>query len=171
MRHLFSRYIIILGIFLLLCPYIKSQEIGSRYQGGIVVGPGIIMHPTLLFTRGYEGVARYKFNIDQANNSCKSISTGGYRDWRVPTIIDLEYINRYAQDFRNEGGYYPNPISPGNVYISNSIKTDNDWFSKNSYRYFYYMISDITARKTGFLQKELQSLDAVGYLLPVRYIR
>jgi len=148
-----------------------SQQVGSKYQGGIVVGPGIIMHPILISTRNNQGLANYKFNIDQATNICQSLKTGGYHDWKVPSIIDLEYINRYAQDYRDEGGYYPSPISTPHTYISSSIKTENDWFNKTSYRYFYFMISDITARKTGSTQKELGSLDGVGYLLPVRYFR
>lgn len=169
-KLIFSRFNTILGIFLLLSSYIKSQDIGSRYQGGIVVGQGIIMHPTPLFTRNVSGYANYNFNINQAINACKSLTTGGYRDWRVPTLNDLEIINRYAQRHSEITGYYPENISIPNVYITSTIYTKNSWTNKQSYRYFYFMISDKASKLLG-PQKELNSLESKGHLLPVRYFR
>jgi hypothetical protein len=164
------------NIFLLIIVFVtfisttRAQEIGSKYQGGIVVGPGIIIHPTRLSKRTATGGVQNYFDINEANNACRTLRTGGYSDWRVPTIVDLEYINRYAQDNLEWGGFPP-PISAAVDYLSSSTKTDNGFFESNTYRYFFYMIGDKTSQKTGFPQKTLKSISGLGYLLPVRYFR
>ncbi len=145
-----------------------SQEIGTKYQGGIVVAPGIIIHSTLMINSNN----RMYFNFNEANDLCKKIKTEGYTDWRVPTIVDLEYINRFAQDNRDFWGGYPQPIKPGTNYLSSSTKKESNLFGTNEYRYMYLMISDETAKKLNKVyRKTLGSLDDHGYLLPVRYFR
>ncbi len=39
-----------------------------------------------------------------ASNYCKNLETGGYSDWRMPTINELKIL--YAPDVKNQNGYH-----------------------------------------------------------------
>ncbi len=51
---------------------------------------------------------------DDAKKYCESCSTGGYRDWRMPTLNELGSI--FRRDLKNEYGYLTTPL----IKISNS---------------------------------------------------
>ena len=153
-------------ILLFLCNVIFSQEVGSKYQGGIVVAPGIILNPSKDYIN--PKFSSNLFTYEEAVIKCKSLNTNGYNDWQVPTIVDLQNIHRYAEDNREWGGY-PSPITPGFDYISSSTKKSDDWFQQKRYRYFYNMLSNV--KKLNASQMELRPLDYKGKLIAVRYFR
>ena len=143
-----------------------SQEVGSKYQGGIVVAPGIILNPLKDYINPTYG--KNLFSYKDAVLKCESLRTNGYNDWQVPSIVDLQNIHRFAEDNREWGGY-PSPITPGFDYISSTTKKENDYFQKKTYRYFYNMFSDI--KKLNAAQMELRPIDYKGKLIAIRYFR
>jgi hypothetical protein len=132
---------------------IYAQEIGTKTNGGIYIGHGIVINHDLLSVSNH-----HYFNFEQASKMCKKLNSGGFKDWVIPTIEELEFIYDYADNNRSYGGF-PEPIWPGVTYLS--CTTNN----RNS-RWMFYMIS----KKNGG-GSELKWNDALGYILPIRHIK
>jgi|LakMenEpi03Aug12_release.lakeMendotaPanAssembly.Ray.scaffolds.fasta_scaffold1489507_1 hypothetical protein len=159
-------------VLLCYCNVLISQEVGSKYQGGIVIAPGIIINPIKFTDYVNPKYNKNLFSYEEAVLKCKRLKTNGYNDWRVPSIVDLQNIHLYAEDNRVWGGY-PEPIEPGFTYISSSTKKNDSFIGPKVYRYLFYMVSTKALKKLNpsSTNIELRSLDATGRLIAVRYFR
>ena len=89
-----------------------------------------------------------------ANEYCKNLRIGGYTDWRIPTLVELESI--YNPDKKNKNGYHTTKQITTTAESCWSSETEGNKAGRFNFNY----------GKVYWLR---QSFSGSGRVLPVRF--